>query len=100
MNEREPKIDELKLENQQLRTVVASLSGALLREVALEILAGQPNETPNTKQLLNQAEECFRCARIPQLHSAIAEGLEVAGRELMAKAVEIEAALQRERRKT
>ena len=100
MNEREPKIDELRAENQQLRLVVASLSAALLRDAALELLARQPNETPNAKQLVHQAEECFRCARIPLLHSAIAEGLEVAGRELMAKAVEIEAAVQRERRKT
>lgn len=32
----------------------------------------------------------FRCARIPGLKTEIADGLEVAGHELLAKAVEIE----------
>jgi hypothetical protein len=100
MNEPELKIEELQAENQQLRIVLASLSAALLRQVAPDTVTPQPQETANAKRLLHEAEECFRCARIPQLQSAIAEGLEAAGRELMAKAVDIEAALQRNRRKT
>jgi hypothetical protein len=99
MNEPDLKIEELQAENQQLRTVLASLSAALLRQVAPVTVAPQPQETATAKRLLREAEECFRCARIPQLQSAIAEGLEVAGRELMTKAVDIEAALQRDRRK-
>jgi hypothetical protein len=99
MSEREQKIDELEAENQRLRTVVISLSGALLRDVALRVVAGQPLERANAERLVRDAEECFRCARIPELKRAIAEGLEVAGHELMARAVEIEAALQRDKRK-
>jgi hypothetical protein len=34
---------------------------------------------------------------MPELKSGIAEGLEIAGRELMAKAVEIETTLQRKK---
>jgi hypothetical protein len=47
--------------------------------------------------LLLEAEECFRCARIPGLKNEIAEGLEVTGHEFMAKAVEIETGRQREK---
>ncbi len=47
--------------------------------------------------LLLEAEECFRCARIPGLKNEIAEGLEATGHEFMAKAVEIETGRQREK---
>lgn len=99
MSERELKIEELEAENQQLRAVVVSLSAALLREGALASVARQPLERADAERLLHEAEQCFRCARIPELKSAIAEGLKVAGRELMAKAVAIEAALQRDKEK-
>jgi hypothetical protein len=99
MSEPEQTIDELKAENQQLRTVLFSLSAALLREVGLETVARRAFEPADAERLIRQAEECFRCARIPELKGAIAEGLEVAGNELMAKAVAIEAALQRDSRK-
>ncbi len=48
---------------------------------------------------MREADECFRRARIPELKRATAEGREVAGHELMATAVAIEAALQRDKRK-
>lgn len=96
MSERDQKIDELEAENQKLRAVVASLSAALLRDVALQAVARQPLERAAAERLVREAEECFRCARMPELKGAIAEGLEAAGHELMAKAVEIDAALQRD----
>ncbi len=96
MSERELKIDELQAENDRLRTAVVLLSAALLREAALDSVARQPPDRANAERLLHEAENCFRCARIPELKSAIAEGLQIAGHELMAKAVEIESALQRD----
>jgi hypothetical protein len=47
--------------------------------------------------LLREAEECFRWARVPGLRKEIAEGLEAAGHEFMAAAVEIETMLQRDK---
>jgi hypothetical protein len=99
MSEPELKIDELKAENQRLRAAVVSLSAALLREAALDSLARHPFESADAVGLVREAEECFRCAKIPELKRAVAEGLDIAGHELMAKAVEIEAALQRDRRR-
>jgi len=77
---------------------VTSLSITLLRNVAVESRKDRAANTADAERLVIEAEECFRCARIPGLKSEIAEGLEVAGRELMAKAVEIETALQRAKR--
>ena len=70
----------------------------MLRNVAVESRKDRAANTADAERLVIEAEECFRCARIPGLKSEIAEGLEVAGRELMAKAVEIETALQRAKR--
>jgi hypothetical protein len=77
---------------------VTSLSITLLRNVAVETRKDRAANTADAERLVHEAEECFRCARIPGLKSEIAEGLEVAGRELMAKAVEIETSLQRAKR--
>jgi hypothetical protein len=100
MGEREPKIGELNAENQQLRAAVASLAAALLRDAAADSVARESVQTPDAERLVREAEECFRCARLPDLRPEIAEGLEIAGCELMAKAVEIESSRQREKRKS
>jgi len=94
-----PTITELQEQNRRLRSLVVSLSAALLRKVALETEIRRPLSSTESEQLVGEAKECFRCARMPELKAEIAEGLEVAGRELMARAVEIETDLQRARRK-
>jgi hypothetical protein len=99
MSERELKIEELQAENQRLRIAVAALSAALLCGAAVDSVARKPAERADAERLLREAEHCFRCAGIPELKSAVSRGLEIAGHELMAKAVEIESRLQRERRK-
>ena len=99
MSERDQKIKELETENQQLRTALASLGAALLREVAFDAVARQRLERANAERLMREAEGCFRCARLPELKPVIAEALEVAGHDLMARAVEIDAALQRDKGK-
>jgi hypothetical protein len=99
MSDRDFNSNELTAENQQLRSLLASLPAKLLREAAVESATPQPLRTADAERLLREAEDCFRCARLPNLKPEIAEGLEVAGRELMTKAVEIESALQRERRR-
>ncbi len=94
----ESTIKALQAENRHLRCLVTSLSITLLRKVAVESGKDRAAHTADAERLAHEAEECFRCARIPGLKSEIAERLEVAGRELMAKAVEIETALQRAKR--
>jgi hypothetical protein len=96
----EPTIKELQEQNQRLRHLVVSLNAALLRKIALEIEIQRPLGSVDAERLVREADECFRCARIPELRSEIATGLDVAGRELMSWAVEIETDLQRARRKT
>ena len=59
----------------------------------------RPLDSADAARLVREAEDCFRFARLPGLKSEIAEGLEVAGHELMAKAVEIETGLQHAQRK-
>jgi hypothetical protein len=49
----------------------------------------------DAEQFVREAEDCFRCAKIPGLKKEIADGLEVAGHELLVKAAEIEAIRQR-----
>ncbi len=96
----ESTIRELQQQNQQLHKLLVSLSAALLRKVAAERQMHQAFSSADAERFVHEAEECFRCARIPGLKQEIAEGLEVAGRELMATAVEIETELQRAKRKT
>lgn len=87
---------ELQSENQRLRDLVVSLSTTVLRNVAIEYYKnGRTANSADAKQFLREAEDCFRCARIPGLKAEIADGLEVAGHELLAKAVEIELIEQR-----
>jgi len=90
----EPTIKELQEENRQLRSLVESINATLLREFAVKSITNRPLDSADSKRLLREAEDCFRFARLPGLKSEIAEGLEVAGHELMAKAVQIETRLQ------
>jgi hypothetical protein len=96
----ETSIEELQAEIRRLRDLVTLLSVVLLRNGALDGLQSRvPAITVNADQLLREAEECFRCAKLPGLRAEIAEGLQVAGHELMARAVAIETASQRMARK-
>jgi len=83
-------------ENKRLRDLVVLLSAALLRDIALHP-PRDSREASDAEHLLREAEECFRCARVPGLRKEIADGLEAAGHEFMAKAVEIATMLQREK---
>ena len=86
---------QLQAENRHLRDLVISLSAALLRNVALETNAtGIATNRTDAERLFREAEECFRCARLPDLNEEIAHGLEAAGNELMAKVVRIETEMQ------
>jgi hypothetical protein len=94
-----PTIEELLSEIQRLRILVTSLGATLLRNAALDQLKdNRILEIVSAEYLVREAEECFRCARIPELRKEIATGLEVAGNELMSKAVEIDTLRQRGKR--
>jgi hypothetical protein len=95
----EPTIQELQDQIHELRNRVMSLSARLLCKIAVESTTPRPLNSADAEALIREAEECFRCARIPGLKSEIAVGLEAAGRELMARAVEIVTGLQRDERK-
>jgi len=95
----EPTVKELNLEIQHLRHLVVSLSATLLCNVALDP-SKDCGAATDSEHLVRQAEACFRCARVPNLKKEIAEGLEVAGHEFLAKAMEIETLVQREKRKS
>jgi hypothetical protein len=98
-DKQETELHFLKSENQRLRDLVVSLSATLLRKVALEpSMSRRGVTTADAEQLVRDAEDCFRCARVAGLKKEIADGLDVAGYELMAKAVAIETMLQREKR--
>jgi len=96
----EPTIKELQEQNRRLRSLIVSLAATLLRKIAVEAGMRRPLSSDDAEQLVREPKECFRCARIPELKDEIAQGLEVAGRELMSRAVEIETDLQRAKRKT
>lgn len=86
---------QLEAENRHLRDLVISFSAALLRDVALKSIAtGTGTDRTDAERLFREAEECFRCARLPGLNEEIAHGLAAAGNELMAKAVSIETEMQ------
>jgi hypothetical protein len=97
--EQESELQSLKSENRHLRELIVSLSARLLRDAAVAL--SEPHHTAtadDAERLLREAEDCFRCARIAGLRQQIAGALEVAGYELMAKAVEIESLLERAKR--
>jgi len=92
-------LETLRAENRHLRDLVISLGAMLLREIALDLPKPDLSATvADAGHLVQEAEKCFRCARMPGLRPEIAEGLEVAGNELMTRAVEIETMRQREDR--
>jgi hypothetical protein len=91
-------IEELRAENRLLRALIVSISATLLRNVAFNPPNFSNVSSADAHRLVVEAEQCFRCARIPGLKAKIAEGLEVAGEELMARAVEIDTMLQRRNR--
>jgi hypothetical protein len=91
-------IEELQSENQELRDLVVSLIAKLLRYLAIDPPKYRRNvSNTDAGRLVEEGELCFRCARIPSLKREIVEALEVRGNELMARAVEIETILQREK---
>src|SRR5215207_4297822 len=90
-------IEQLKEENRRLRDAALSLSLILLQTAAVQIVQDQNVSMARVHNFLTLAEECFECATMPGLKPRIAEGLETAGHELMAKAVEVQTKLQREK---
>jgi hypothetical protein len=98
MSENEKSLQSLQSENQTLRDLVISLSAALLRNIALHPPQARGGAS-DAERLVQEADECFRCARLPGLKQQIAEGLQAAGNELLAKAVEIETRLGRKKRR-
>jgi hypothetical protein len=88
-------MQELQLEIERLQNQVISL---LLRNLELEPPMSRSNlGSAVAETLLEESEMCFRCSRIPGVKKEVADRLEKAGNELMAKAVEIETALQRDK---
>jgi hypothetical protein len=89
-------IKQLKEENQRLRDTALALSLTLLRHSAAQTLLDDDRRgDTDVQNLMRLADECFQCASLPGLKRPIADGLEAAGHELMAKAVEIETKIQR-----
>jgi hypothetical protein len=91
-------LESLRSENQHLRNLLGSLTATLLRNIALE--SSEPHRAvmvDDAERLVRDADACFRCAKMAGLKKEIVDGLEVAGQEFMAKAVEIETMLQREK---
>jgi hypothetical protein len=94
-SEQEPQsIQTLQADNQRLRDVIVSLSAALLRSIALDPLR---DRSADSERLLVEAEECFRWARIRGLKRETTDSLEATGHGFMAKVVEIETILQRDK---
>lgn len=86
-------------ENKRLRDLVVTLSAIVLKTAAdgfderrlrASFSAGGPD-------LIQFAEQCFSFARMPGVDQEVAVGLENIGHSLMAKAVEVESVLQREK---
>ena len=91
-------IEDLQSENRELRDLVAPLIAKLVRYLALDPPKYRRNiSATDAERLVEEAELCFRCARIPNLKKEIVEALQIGGHELMARAVEIETILQREK---
>jgi len=83
-----PTTETLRKENQRVRDSIVALTATLLRNTALDPFRDHHDiNSADAEHLLREAEECFRCAR----------GLQDAANELMAKAVEIETVVQRQK---
>jgi hypothetical protein len=92
-----PSIEELQAENQHLRDLVVSLSATLLRNIASGT-SPRPDRSSEAEHLVCEADQCFRCARLPGLKEEIAAGLEAAGHELMKRAVAIDTELAKRKK--
>jgi hypothetical protein len=68
--------EDLRSETQRLRNLVVSLSVTLLRNVAVNFYKNNcaVNST-DAEQFVREAEDCFRCAKIPGLKKEIGDGL-------------------------
>lgn len=88
-------IEELHSEIQRLQNLVISL---LLRNIELDPPKNRRDlSSAVAENLLEESEMCFRYTKLPGVKKEIAESLERAGNELMAKAVEIETTIQRDK---
>jgi hypothetical protein len=88
--------EDLRSENQHLRNLVVSLSATVLRNGAVNVYKNsRAVNSADAEQFVREAEDCFRCAKMPGLKKEIADGLQVAAHELLARAAEIEAIRQR-----
>lgn len=86
-------------ENKRLRELVVTLSAIVLKNATggfegERLRAGFSAGGPD---LIQFAEKCFSFARMPGIGQQVAVGLENIGHSLMAKAVEVESVLQREK---
>ncbi len=96
---KKPTIKQLQSEIQHLRSLFVSLSASVLRRAARETEMQGPLSRADAERFMREADECFSCAHIPGLKTDVAQGLEAAGHELWALAVEIETQVQRGERK-
>ncbi|MEA2983892.1 MAG: hypothetical protein QOD94_146 [Alphaproteobacteria bacterium] len=92
-------IEQLKEQYRRLQELASLLSATVLRNAAVQIIQEHNLGGDNINQLMTLAEECFTCASLPGLKHSIAAGLQAAGHELMAKAVEADTKRQRDDRK-
>lgn len=86
-------------ENKRLRDLVVTLSAIVLKNASggfdeERLRAGFSAGGPD---LIQFAEQCFSFARMPSVDQKVAVGLKNIGHSLMAKAVEVESVLQREK---
>lgn len=58
----EVEIRELREQIRQLRSLVVSLSATLLRKIAVESETCRPLDSADAQRLIQEAEDCFRCA--------------------------------------
>ena len=71
-------IEELQSENQELRDLVVSLIAKLVRYLAINPPKYRRNvSTTDAELLVEEAELCFRCARIQSLKKENVEALEL-----------------------
>lgn len=92
-------VEQLKEQYRQLQELASILSATVLRNAAVQIVQEHKLGGDNINQLMTLAEECFTCAGFPGLEHSIAVGLQAAGHDLMAKAVEADTKRQRDDRK-
>jgi hypothetical protein len=83
-------LQKLKEEINNLRSVILSMSATLMKHAAFRTVSDHFATNTQGRDLISLAEDCFRCARLPELKAPIAEGLEAIGHELMAKAVALD----------